>query len=72
MKIFVCWSCVQTDFNFYGNFYVNKLIVSENENMKLVSDRDIENLLRKINTGNVEISHIYTDRDAADEMNIKM
>jgi len=35
--------------------------------MKLSSDREIKNLLLQINTGNVEISHIYPDRDAADE-----
>jgi len=30
------------------------------------SDPEIEKLLLQINTGNVEISNIYLDRDAAD------
>jgi len=38
----------------------------------LKSDREIENLSLKINTGNVEINHIYSDRDVADDMNIRM
>jgi len=62
----------RADVNVYGNSYANQLISSENESMKLEPDREIENLLLQINTGNVEISHIYPDRDAADEMNIKM
>jgi len=40
--------------------------------MKLESDREIKNLSLQINTGNVEINHVYADRDVADEMNIKM
>jgi len=38
--------------------------------MKLESDREIKNL--QINKWNVEINHIYPDREVADEMNIKM
>jgi len=55
-----------------SNFYVNQLIGSENENMELESDREIENLSLQISTENVEINHIYPDRYVADEMNIKM
>jgi len=40
--------------------------------MKMDSDPEIEDLLLQINTGNVEINHIYPDRDVADEMKIKM
>jgi len=40
--------------------------------MKLESDRKIENLSLQINTGNVEINHIYPDHDVVDEMNMKM
>jgi len=36
--------------------------------VKLKSDQEIENLLLQINTKNVEIRHIYPDRDQADEM----
>jgi len=65
---------VQKKFKVYGNFYLNQLrpIGSGNESLKLESDPEIENLLLQINTGNIEISHIYPDRDAAGEMNIKM
>jgi len=38
----------------------------------LESDPEIENLLLQINKGNIEISHIYCDRDPADEMNVEI
>jgi len=49
------------------------LLKTENENMALEFDQEIENLSLQIKTVNVEISDtcIYPDRDAADEMNIK-
>jgi len=40
--------------------------------MKLEPDWEIENQSRQINTGNVEINHIYPDRNVADEMNLKV
>jgi len=36
--------------------------------MKLESDQEIEDLSLQINTANVEINHIFPDRDVADEM----
>jgi len=39
--------------------------------MKLEFDPEIENLLLQINTGNIEISHIYLDVDATNEMYVK-
>jgi len=35
--------------------------------MEMESYPEIEHLLPQINTGNIEINHIYPDRDAADE-----
>jgi len=55
---------VQTEINVYVKLrlflrILNQLIGSENENMKLKSDQEIENLSLQINTGNVAINQIY-------------